>query len=110
MFHLQNSLLFEATLAPVQTGLQNWRRIWDQRIPEDIYIPQTPETLWKQIGFLRHASEFWHLARIKAAKIASSAENDSEHEVQSPSRYDHTDMGDINGLIMEYRRLNLGMT
>ncbi|KAJ5874784.1 uncharacterized protein N7529_003214 [Penicillium soppii] len=110
MFHLQNSLVFEATLAPVQTGLENWRRIWDQRVPEDFNIPQTPETLWKQMGFLRHASEFWHLARIKAAKIVSSAGDDCEDEIQEPSRYDHTDMGDVNGLIMEYRRLNLGMT
>jgi len=62
MFHLQNSLVFEATLAPVQTGLENWRRIWDQRVPEDIDILLTAETLWKQIGFLRHASEFWHFA------------------------------------------------
>jgi hypothetical protein len=110
MFYLQNSLVFETTLAPVQTGLGNWRRIWDQRIPEDIDNPHIPDKLWKQIGFLRHAPEYWLLARIKAAKIMSSAENDSEDEIHAPSRYDYTDMGDINGLVMEYRRLNLGMT
>jgi hypothetical protein len=51
------------------------------------------------------------LARIKSAKIISAAddaqtENEDTYEA---SRYDHTDMGDVNGLIMEYRRMNLGM-
>ncbi|KAJ6070251.1 hypothetical protein N7467_011570 [Penicillium canescens] len=111
MFHLQNSLIFETTLAPVQTGLENWRRIWDKRIPEDIDIPETPETIWKLVGFLRHASEFWHLARIKSAKIISAADDDQteNEDTHEASRYDHTDMGDVNGLIMEYRRMNLGM-
>lgn len=104
MFHLQNSLVFEATLAPVQTGLDNWRRMWDQRVPEDLDNPQTPATVWKQVGFLRQALEFWHLARFKAAKIMDLA----DEGVQSP-RYDHTDMGDVNELIMEYRRLNIGV-
>jgi hypothetical protein len=67
--------------------------------------------MWKIIGFLRHASEFWHLARIKAAKIISTAGEDQtgDEDTHEASRYDHTDMGDVNGLIMEYRRMNLGM-
>ncbi|OQE30973.1 hypothetical protein PENFLA_c002G00743 [Penicillium flavigenum] len=111
MFHLQNSLIFETTLAPVQTGLENWRRIWDKRIPEDSNTPETPETIWKLIGFLRHASEFWHLARIKSAKIISVADDDQteDEDTHEASRFDHTDMGDVNGLIMEYRRMNLGV-
>jgi hypothetical protein len=111
MFHLHNSLVFESTLAPVQTGLENWRRIWNERIPEDVGIPDTPENLWKQVGFLRQASEFWHLARIIAGKIMSANQDDSDEaeENKELSRYDHTDMGDVNGLIMEYRRMNLGV-
>ncbi|KAJ5775461.1 uncharacterized protein N7511_000472 [Penicillium nucicola] len=111
MFHLQNSLIFKTTFAPVQTGLDNWRRIWDKRIPEDNDIPVTAENAWKLIGFLRHASEFWHLARIKTAKIVSMADDDQteDEDTYETSRYDHTDMGEVNGLIMEYRRMNLGM-
>lgn len=108
MFHLENSLVFEATLAPVHTGLENWRRIWDQRVPEDLDNPQTPDTLWKQVGFLRQAAEFWHLARIKATKIATSDPDDDA--IQPSPRFDHTDMGEVNGLIMEYRRITLGVT
>ncbi|KAJ5350412.1 hypothetical protein N7541_008139 [Penicillium brevicompactum] len=108
MFHLENSLVFEATMAPVHTGLENWRRIWDKRVPEDLDNPLTPGTLWKQVGFLRQAAEFWHLARIKATKIRGSDQDDEGTQL-SP-RYDHTDMGDVNGLIMEYRRMTLGMT
>ncbi|KAJ5833585.1 hypothetical protein N7474_001896 [Penicillium riverlandense] len=113
MFHLQNSLVFESTLAPVQTGLENWRRIWNERIPEDQNIPDTAENIWKKVGFLRQASEFWHLARIFAAKIGSTSDgfdDPAETASQMHSSYDHTDMGDVNGLIMEYRRLNLGVS
>lgn len=116
MFHLHNSLVFESTLAPVQTGLENWRRIWCERVPEDVGLLDTPETLWKQVGFLRQASEFWQLARIMVDEIMSTTnegedDNDEEEErSKALSRYDHTDMGDVNGLIMQYRRLNLGVS
>lgn len=116
MFHLHNSLVFESTLAPVQTGLENWRRIWCERVPEDAGLPDTPENLWKQVGFLRQASEFWQLAKIMVDEIMSTTnecedENDDEEEKNKTlSRYDHTDMGGVNGLIMQYRRLNLGMS
>ncbi|GES65960.1 hypothetical protein ATEIFO6365_0012035200 [Aspergillus terreus] len=112
-FHLQNSIIFEPSLAPVETGLENWRRIWNEREPEDKDIPSLPDTLWKKIGFTCYAPEFWHLARILVAKMRSSTA-DNELDTSSPGqnlhRYDHTDMTDVNGLIMEYRRLNLGVT
>lgn len=111
MFHFHNSLVFESTMSPMQTGLENWRLIWNKTVPEDENVPETPENLWKQVGFLRHASEFWHLARIIAGRIMSSSQNeDSGYEEESTfARYDHTDMGDMNGLIVEYRRLNFGV-
>ncbi|GFG07768.1 hypothetical protein IFM61392_05026 [Aspergillus lentulus] len=111
-FHLQNSLVFESTLAPVQTGLENWRRIWNARQPEDKDIPDEPQTIWKKIGFVRYAPEFWHLARIIVARIIASP-GDEQCPLPTErglSRFDHTDMRDINELIMEYRQLNLGVT
>lgn len=113
MFHLRNSLAFNSTLAPVQIGLDNWRRIWCERVPEDANLPESPENLWKQVGFLRQAPEFWQLARIKLDELMSATHEDEgdgrddEGSNKAPSRYDNTDMGDMNGLIMEYRRLNL---
>ncbi|KAJ5524265.1 hypothetical protein N7513_009384 [Penicillium frequentans] len=110
MFHLHNSLVFESTLAPVQTGLENWRQIWIERVPEDEGMPDTAQNLWKQVGFLRRASEFWHLARIMADKIISTSCDDDDLEVNTKlSKYDQTDMEDVNGLIKEYRMLNLGV-
>ncbi|KAJ5919743.1 hypothetical protein N7454_009578, partial [Penicillium verhagenii] len=115
MFHLHNSLIFESTLAPVQTGLENWRQIWTERVPEDEGMPDTAQNLWKQVGFLRRASEFWHLARIMADKIMadkimSNSQHDDDFEVNAKIfKYDHTDMDDVNGMIKEYRMLNLGV-
>lgn len=110
MFHLHNSLVFESTLAPVQTGLENWRQIWIERIPEDEGMPDTAHNLWKQVGFLRRASEFWHLARIMADKIISTSHDDDDFEVNTKlSKYDHSDMEDVNGMIKAYRMLSLGV-
>lgn len=112
MFHLHNSLVFKSTLAPIQTGLENWRQIWNMRVPEDAGIPNNPENLWKRVGFLRHASEFWQLARLLMGKImpANQDEMGNTEETQLSSRYDHTDMGEVNELIMEYRRMNIGVS
>ncbi|KAE8312286.1 hypothetical protein BDV41DRAFT_307162 [Aspergillus transmontanensis] len=104
IFSLQNSLIFEYTFTPVQTGLENWGRIWNKRIPEDRYTPDNPHTIWKKIGFVRYAAEFWHLARIIVASVQSGNLPRSQKE---SSRHDHTDMVDVNGLIMEYRRMSL---
>ncbi|OJJ85407.1 transcription factor domain-containing protein [Aspergillus glaucus CBS 516.65] len=109
-FHLQNSLItLPSPLTPLQTGLENWRRTWNKRIPEDSHIPHRPDTLWKQIGFARYAPEFWQLARILVMRLACSsgdfADGDGEGGLGG---YDHTDMEDINGLIEEYRRMSLG--
>ncbi|KAL4890320.1 hypothetical protein BDV59DRAFT_209800 [Aspergillus ambiguus] len=112
-FHLQNSIIFESSLAPVETGLENWRRIWDVREPEDKDVPNRFDTIWRKNGFTCYAAEFWQLARIIVAKMRA---RDAEREQDTPSvpgqslhRYDHTDMTDVNSLIMEYRRLNLGV-
>lgn len=54
-----------------------------------------------------------YLGRIKLDELMSATHEDEgddrgdEGSNKAPSRYDNTDMGDMNGLIMEYRRLNL---
>lgn len=112
LFHLHNSLVFESTIAPIQTGLENWRRIWSLRVAENIDIPDTPENLWKQVGFLSRASEFWQLARLFVSKIMTASQEDqcNAEEPGQLSRYDHTDMGEVNDLIMEYRKMSLGVS
>ncbi|KAF7586907.1 hypothetical protein BBP40_008037 [Aspergillus hancockii] len=110
LIRLQNSIIFESTFIPVQTGLENWRRIWNARVPEDSYTLEHPQTLWKKIGFVRYAPEFWHLARIIVARIQSESLDEQKSAPRAPVelfRYDHTDMLDVNELIMEYRRPSL---
>ncbi|KAL2826448.1 hypothetical protein BDW59DRAFT_160968 [Aspergillus cavernicola] len=112
-FHLQNSIIFQSTLLPVKTGLENWRRIWNKREEEDKNIPDHVGMLWKKVGFINYSPEFWHLARIIVETIRDDNaidgdEGSSTTVGQARIRYDHTDMTDVNGLIMEYRRLSLG--
>ena len=46
------------------------------------------------------------MARILVARMAE--ENECSAGGRKGGRYDHTDMMDVNGLIMEYRRMSLG--
>ncbi|KAL4806096.1 hypothetical protein BDV18DRAFT_160164 [Aspergillus unguis] len=114
-FHLQNSIIFESTLLPIRTGLENWRRIWEKHEAEDKFISDSVGTLWKKVGFMGYSAEFWHLARIIVDNIDDEngdSEDLGESSIdiadQTKSRYDHTDMTGVNGLIMEYRRMSLG--
>ncbi|KAL3480445.1 hypothetical protein BJX99DRAFT_244215 [Aspergillus californicus] len=111
-FHLRNSLIFESTLLPIKAGLENWRQIWNRREPEDKHVPDQPDTLWKKVGFISYSPEFWHLARIIVEKVQDDNGSDEDGISvaldQARNRYDHTDMTDVNGLIMEYRRMSLG--
>ncbi|KAL2844594.1 hypothetical protein BJY01DRAFT_248103 [Aspergillus pseudoustus] len=129
-FHLRNSIIFESTLLPLKTGLENWRRIWNKREAEDKYVPDTPDQIWKKVGFISYSPEFWHLARIIVERIEGESHDTEDEEGEDVRngavggetkvmavgkgqdrwrvRYDHTDMTDVNGLIMEYRRLSLG--
>ncbi|KAL4953058.1 hypothetical protein BDW69DRAFT_200377 [Aspergillus filifer] len=117
-FHLQNSLIFDSTLVPIKAGLENWRKIWERREPEDLHIPESAEMLWKKVGFISYSPEFWHLARILVDRIKDESDPDTADTAwsndnsgstnEAGTRYDHTDMKDLNRLIMEYRRLSLG--
>ncbi|KAL3461551.1 hypothetical protein BJX64DRAFT_277716 [Aspergillus heterothallicus] len=129
-FHLRNSIIFESTLLPLKIGLENWRRIWNQREAEDKHVPDTADQIWKKVGFISYSPEFWHLARIIVERIEGDSHDDSDGydgaarsgEVSGEmkatiagkglarerERYDHNDMTDVNGLIMEYRRMSLG--
>lgn len=103
-------MIFESSLEPVKIGLENWRRIWNKREPEDKDVPNVPEAIWKKIGFVCYAPEFWHLARIIVARIRSTTvdtQNPAGSTEAGLTRYDHTDMKGVNELIMEYQRLNL---
>ncbi|KAL4900217.1 hypothetical protein BDW74DRAFT_188617 [Aspergillus multicolor] len=136
-FHLQNSLIFHSTLLPIKTGLDHWRRIWEKHRYDEAedprrYVSDEPSTLWKDVegGFISYASEFWQLAKIVIEGIRADADAVDEDgrkgegdievgrdgvlkgtdrtRIETKVRYDHTDMMDVNGLIMEYRRMSLG--
>ncbi|RDW74283.1 transcription factor domain-containing protein [Aspergillus mulundensis] len=140
-FHLQNSLIFDSTLLPITTGLENWRRIWkkhryDEAENPRLRVSHEPGMLWKDVGgsFISYAPEFWQLARIVIEGIRVGGAGDGVDEegrdgegdsdvggdevlrsagsmkTKTKMRYDHTDMMDVNGLIMEYRRMSLGAT
>ena len=69
-----------------------------------------PQNMWKRIGFMRHAYEFWLLANLILDRISSQA-TISEYGIGLPSReqdtltqsvlpeYDQNNMRQVNELI-----------
>lgn len=82
-----------------------------------------PENMWKRTGFLRHAPEYWMLAKLIVERIWAKAElHDSPPEdfplpghvatQEGPSepllgKYDDTSMKQVNDLISEFQRIIL---
>lgn len=103
LFHMQTSGV-EPNFQAMENGLRNWNSIWEKRPPleDDCY---SPGDTWKRIGFMRHAGEFWLLAKLILERF-QHLQND-ETEAADPGRgvlhqYDDTDMSQVNRLIMEF--------
>lgn len=82
-----------------------------------------PEEMWKRIGFMRHAPEYWLLAsaimdRISALDArqqqnsARAAQNGSEPVDNEPvdpilNKYDQTSMRQVNDLIADFQKVQI---
>jgi hypothetical protein len=77
--------------------------------------------MWKRVGFMKNAPEFWLLAKIVLERLeADRHEEDATDSLWSgkggdvPSlgfpvleKYDKTSMGQVNDIITMFQRLNV---
>lgn len=133
-FHVQTSVNFQPNSAPMRRALENWRLIWLARgasiTPESHLAEESFKTdgdvpmhnLWKRIGFMRHAPEFWLLAWVVLERVQHVQNRINNHHAPTsgtlhnsrteapfttylPSRYDETDMSQVNHIIHDFKAL-----
>lgn len=88
----------------IQNGLRNWKNAWNnQKIAE--VISESDEEfsplpgMWKRVGFIKNAYEYWLLCCILVDRCPS---NESEEPHPILRKYDETDMSQVNDLIAEF--------
>lgn len=93
LYHLTSSISCDSRFAATRRGLENWKAIFNQRCVNndeyffDVQIVQPFRTenvnndrqyqlglidepsLWKRLGFWKHAPEFWLLATLRLAEL-----------------------------------------
>jgi hypothetical protein len=138
IFQHQNSLGVAGQLVPIRNGLRNWIAVWEQYFdswsasyPQDSSLPL--ETMWKRMGFIRFAPEYWLLGVLLTNRIsgATNQAQDKSQDVDDAGRsslpppaatgssaqiksvgpilekYDQTSMRQVNDLITDFQRFHV---
>lgn len=137
VFHHQSTFSCHGSLDSTKTVLESWRNVWqayidkfsvDQRhSPIPLGSPDLePEEMWKRVGFMRHAEEYWLLAKLMVDNISRNEET-PVHTNQSVSdhgriflnaaegrsvtpllhEYDETSMEQVNALIADFQKVGI---
>lgn len=103
-FQIQNSLASPGAKQRIECGLKNWKNAWNnRRVAEDVI--ETDEEgdsfpgMWKRVGFIKNAYEYWLLCCIFAER---SPFGELEETKPVLGRYDETDMSQVNDLIAHF--------
>lgn len=118
-FHFRPALGHIADIVPLQHAISNWGEIWAARPPpgkrsafgtsstESVSFISQRE-MWKRLGFMKHAHEFWMLSQIIVERLVASQRHvvhagaiseDARQQGQvSGEILDQYDQGDMNQL------------
>jgi len=139
IFQHQNSLGVAGQLVTIQNGLRNWITIWERYFdawstsyPHGAVQDTTlsPETMWRRMGFIRFAPEYWLLGSLLTDRISASSQQqpaqstypspgshgdagESQRAAQVKSiepildKYDQTSMRQVNDLIIDFQRFHV---
>lgn len=138
IFHYQNSLGCHGQLIPVRNAIHNWREAWLIYQAQSLMKPRystvgeeevSCRDLWRRIGFIRHAAEYWLLASFMLEKIskkrsdetvrggdhrqneggASTAGDDSSGATPTVEpmlgKYDETSMQQVHDLLEDFQKM-----
>lgn len=126
LFQHQNSFNAQSQLVPLRNALENWKAIWTRYL---LHYADTTDhapmrgaihlsNMWKRIGFVRYAADYWLLASLLLDKICvaeqraahSGLQNEplqeQHNELVQPMlrKYDETSMQQVNQLISDFQR------
>ncbi|KIW21265.1 hypothetical protein PV08_01845 [Exophiala spinifera] len=140
IFHYQNSLGCHGQLIPVRNAIHNWREAWLIYQAQSLMKPRYSTVgegevpcrdFWRQIGFVRHAAEYWLLASFMLEKISTAAEASAKQdetvaggsggggdastapdaETSTPTvepmlgKYDETSMQQVHDLLADFQNM-----
>ncbi|KIX94601.1 uncharacterized protein Z520_09647 [Fonsecaea multimorphosa CBS 102226] len=138
IFHYQSSFSCHGSLDPIHNALQSWRRVWHvylvrfsresrhSTVKHDIDL-LAPDDMWRRVGFMRHANEYWYLANLMVERLsapppagATQAAVEASGQAQSPlsasgnetispllDKYDETSMQQVNALISDFQMFRI---
>jgi len=140
IFHYQNSFGSQGQLVLVRNAIKHWKQTWQiytARFSPDLRHATVEigeglacKDMWKRIGFVRHASEYWLLASLMLDKISaatkpkspefvSRALTDQASIVIDPGgtesfepvleRYDETSMRQVNELLADFQKMYIAL-
>ena len=129
VFQFQNSFNGDIHPPSIKNALSNWEVIWScyetsfsSSIDHCPSISMEPSEMWKRVGFMKHAKEYWMLARlivIAAEKRVSKEDSKVEEATLASSsmfpdndgfaltNYDETSMQQVNQLISDLQEINI---
>jgi hypothetical protein len=124
IFQRMNSFGDDANLGAIHNALHNWRAVWELYVHEHSTQPPHAmvdcndprlrlEDMWRRVGFMRHAHEFWLLANLITERMAHDRAWRSEHLEQGRndfgvdldpvlSEFDQNNMRQVNELIASF--------
>ena len=133
LFQVQQCFVPDGYLPSIRTALDNWSKIWQvysatfQAMKHHdplMGAAITPGNMWQRIGFSRFASDYWLLAKIIMAKIATAAQGQQirnetgylglarKSTVCGPAgptqvleKYDQTSMQQVSDLIADFQQV-----
>ncbi|EXJ59419.1 uncharacterized protein A1O5_12300 [Cladophialophora psammophila CBS 110553] len=132
IFQYQHCFREQAQLVPIRNAAKNWGMIWQMysedfsASPPHAMVTEDTMTIHKmcnRVGFMRHAPEFWLLAKLMMDRITNckvleprepfgslvpetpSATDDSTEPIYH--EYDQTSMQQVNDLITILQRIHI---
>lgn len=117
LFQYQNSFLAQNQLVPVRNAVQNWDIVWEgYQLYHAASFKHDPvhssaltaDNMWKRIGFMKYASEYWLLASLLLDRICAT-DHQPVQDLQQPllQQYDQTSMQQVNDLIADFQRTHI---
>lgn len=136
IFHYQNSFSCQGSLASIQQAQKTWETVWaiyTARFSKDPrHAPVTssmqdlaPNEMWKRVGFIRYADEYWLLSKLMVDRLLKTFEGANHDAIVDPAsqgqrpvnisgpesvspllnQYDQTSMQQINALISDFQKV-----
>lgn len=115
VFQYQTTLVDVSQVTPVATGLSRWKWLWQRGshivVDSDGY---SVENMWKRVGFMQHANEYYHLAcaMLERWKLTERRIGDTLaawaaplRSVQGNPKYDDTEMVQVKALIHDMENM-----